>query len=278
MKHRAALGLGGWGGGRGPDSTHSGSVQKSQHPLPPALEGQWGQHVRSLLDIQALRKAGGGGGEGWQWPSGAEPAGRWELSRQEWTKPQATSAPDPPPQDLAAGRREREQKRGPGPLVHEQRSVLPRGLCGGQPAPLALPRGSWGHIGGQSALEAPTMARAEPQGETQPVPAGSGSGSPEALGSWESRCPQNTGHGRRLQSPPQTRATVDRAWPCCPQVLVWPSEGPRVSASPCHFTAEGTGVPEGGGWSWASVAAGWWQSLVPAAAATPWSPPAMPLP
>lgn len=116
----------------------------------------------------------------------------------------------------------------------------------GQRTPLALPRGSWGHIGGQSALEAPTTARTEPRGETQPVPAGSGSGSPEALGSWESRCPQNTGHGRRLQSPPQTRATVDRAWLCCPQVLVWPSEGPRVSASPCHFTGEGTGVRGGG--------------------------------
>lgn len=148
----------------------------------------------------------------------------------------------------------------------------------GQRTPLALPRGSWGHIRGQSALEAPTTARTEPRGETQPVPAGSGSGSPEALGSWESRCPQNTGHGRRLHSPPQTRATVDRAWPCCPQVLVWPSEGPRVSASPCHFTGEGTGVPGGGrgGWSWLVAELG--RSLAPAAAAAPWSPPAMPLP
>lgn len=52
-------------------------------PPTPALEGQW----VSLLDIEALWKAGGDWGEGWQSRSGLEPAstgrepsGRWELS------------------------------------------------------------------------------------------------------------------------------------------------------------------------------------------------------
>lgn len=147
------------GSGAASEPTHSGSVQKSQHPLPPALEGQWGQHVVSLLDIQALRKAGGGRGEGWQWPSGSEPPGRWELSRQEWTKPQATSAPDPPPQDLAAGRRGRGQKRGPGPLVHEQRSVLPRGPCGASAPPSPSP----GAPGVTSEVRAPWRLQPRPE-------------------------------------------------------------------------------------------------------------------
>lgn len=61
---RPRFGRLGWGSGAASEPTHSGSVQKSQHPLPPALEGQWGQHVVSLLDIQALRKAGGGWARG----------------------------------------------------------------------------------------------------------------------------------------------------------------------------------------------------------------------
>lgn len=252
---RPRFGRPGWGRGRPQSRLTQGLFRSRSTPCPPHWRGSGVNTSCRYWTSRLFGRPEGGGARG---GSGRVVQSPPVLGAVPTGVDKATShlGPRPTPGPRRGKAWARAEAR-PGSACSRAAFCAAAGPVRGQRTPLALPRGSWGHIGGQSALEAPTTARTEPRGETQPVPAGSGSGSPETLGSWESRCPQNTGHGRRLHSPPQTRATVDRAWLCCPQVLVWPSEGPRVSASPCHFTGEGTGVRGGGG----GAGPGWWRSL-----------------